>query len=376
MLRLKHERFALPGWLALTLLLAANSLAAQTTPTAPPQPAPALSQPTSNDATASADVSGKPSATTAENPPLPTIRKFGEGAEVSAVDPRIAPPVLPKAKLSLIGGIVRDVDPIRERMTVNIFGGKKMKLIFDQRSRLFVNGKETDRINIHKGDRVYLDTQAIKGKIFARTVQVQTRTEAADISGQLLGYNPRTNEVTLRDQLSARPVTLLFTPATTVSNQGRPATSADLLPGALVSIQFLPTSSGRRALKDVKIIAAPGSSFAFYGTVTFLDLRSGMLALESRTDGKLYDVKFPVNDETVTEDLRVGSEVMLNARFDGRNYVADSVNVMKSGAGAEKPANDNSKALDKANKKEAQEEKEDKVDSAPEQQQGEVHPRR
>ena len=87
-------------------------------------------------------------------------------------DPLLDVPPLPKGKATLVGGRVGKIDPIRNRITVEPFGGgDKMKVFFDERTHIYRDGTETTQANIHKGDRVYVDTLLDGPRVFARNIR-------------------------------------------------------------------------------------------------------------------------------------------------------------------------------------------------------------
>src|SRR5262249_9412698 len=61
--------------------------------------------------------------------PLPSTYTFPPPKANPNLDPRIAPSPLPQSKVALVGGTVRAIDPIRNRMQVDLFGGGKMKVV-------------------------------------------------------------------------------------------------------------------------------------------------------------------------------------------------------------------------------------------------------
>lgn len=291
---------------------------------------PAPSAPTS----AQPDVQGDTDAAT-----TPTVRTFPE-AKGEDVDPRIAVPPLPKKKVTLIGGRVKEIDPIRNRMTVDIYREKKeMKVIFDDRTKISRNGAEVTQFVIHKGDRVYIDTQQVRDKIFAKQIQIVTKLEAADLSGQIINFNVKTREVEIRDNLSAQPVRFVVDKdAAITSNGGKAATISDLQPGALVTAHFNASDANRGVIRDLDIIAAPGTEFTLFGNVNHLDLHDGTIAVQNKADDKAYEVKFTPGQFQL-DDLKMGSEVAVTARFDGKEYIAQSLNVTSSGPSPEKKDN-------------------------------------
>jgi len=241
-------------------------------------------------------------------------------------------PELPKGKLTLIGGRVTKVDPIRDRVTVRPYGGKPMKIYFDQRSRVTRNGKDALPSDIKVGDRVYLDTELDGSNVFAKNVRVQTEPIQADAHGQLVAFNQRTGDVLVRDDLSGQDVRFKVQPGAAVDLQGRPGTLADLQPGSVITAHFLPGQNGRNLVNQVTILAAPGADYIFEGKVTNVDIRNRSMAIENNTDGKIYDIRFDPA-RTPIGDVRVGSQVNISARFDGRGYSAETVSPTENTGG-------------------------------------------
>src|SRR5205085_9972973 len=105
---------------------------------------------------------------TAPGGAAPTAKPEGDALN-SPGDPLLDVPPLPKGKVTLVGGNVLKIDPIRNRLQVQPFGAKdKMKISFDERTRVFRDGRETTQASIRKGDRVYLDTMLVGPQVFAR----------------------------------------------------------------------------------------------------------------------------------------------------------------------------------------------------------------
>src|SRR3954469_14110127 len=118
-------------------------------------------------------------------------------------DPLLSVPPMPKGKTTLVGGQGGNIDQIRNQMDVDSFGGGHMRVNFDERTHFFRNGVETTQLAIHKGDRVYVDTMLDNTRVFARNVRINTGVTAANASGQITSFNPKTGALTLRDQIAA-----------------------------------------------------------------------------------------------------------------------------------------------------------------------------
>lgn len=251
------------------------------------------------------------------------VTKGGE-ADIQG-DPLLNPPPLPKGRVTLIGGSVNKVDPIRERLTLEPFGShEKMNVSFDDRTHIYRDGRETTYASIKRGDRVYADTMLDGSRVFARNIRVVTQLAAADASGQVIAYNPGSGMMTLRDQISTSPVSFTVAPDTMVKlRDGRAGTRADLKPESLVSVQFSP-GVRRGIAKQVQVIALPGESFTFAGKITNVDLRTGMIAVNNATDDKIYDISVEPGKRD-KDLLKIGKNVMVRTTFTGKGYQAESV---------------------------------------------------
>lgn len=251
----------------------------------------------------------------------PHTEMFGTAGSGSAsADPLLEPPPLPPAKPTLIGGVARKVDRIRNRLVLEPFGAKNsMRVFFDERSHIYRDGRETTVMGIHPGDRVYVDTMLVGPRVFAKNVRVQTTSKPAEAMGQIVGYDERQNQLKIIDRLTGQSVSFSIGRATQLSSKTGQARLADLVPGTLVDVTFAPAAKGGDA-KQVVILAVPGQRFMFAGRVTYVDLRNGIVAIENQSDGKNYEVSFDPQRIENREQLIVGSEVTTDSTFDGRRY--------------------------------------------------------
>src|SRR4029079_9682998 len=96
-----------------------------------------------------------------------------------------------------------------------------------------------------------------------------------------------------------------------------------LVPGSLVAVHFSSDHRKRDMAQEVTILALPGSSFTFAGTVRHLDVKSGVMAVDNVSDNKTYELHF--DPEMVGDDITVGSDVEISAEFQGQRYHAKSI---------------------------------------------------
>jgi hypothetical protein len=240
-------------------------------------------------------------------------------------------PPLPKKKVSLIGGTVAKLDPIQNQLTVQTFGGKqKMRLGFDVRTRFFRDGQASNQRELKPGQRVYVDTQLEGTRIFAKTIWIETQAPVGDARGQVMSYDRGAGTLTLRDELSAEPSKFHLDPSAVVRQDKETRSVADLKPGSLVSLTFGSQGRERSEVREINILAQPGSSFSFFGKITFIDLSRRLIAIANDPDSKTYDIYLEALPSSVLRDVHQGSEVGISAVFDGSHYVARSIELVPS----------------------------------------------
>src|ERR1039458_5077970 len=58
----------------------------------------------------------------------------------SAFGSPTALPPTPRGKSTVIGGAIRGVDRVRDQFTLNVFGGRTLKVLFDERTQIYRDG--------------------------------------------------------------------------------------------------------------------------------------------------------------------------------------------------------------------------------------------
>jgi hypothetical protein len=240
---------------------------------------------------------------------------------------------MPHGKSTVIGGAIRTVDHVRDQFTLNVFGGRKLKVLFDERTQFYRDGQKTALRDLRAGDHVSVETVLDGTTVFARSIHMLSELPEGECQGQVMNYNPADHELTVRDALSSQPVKLRVPAGTTVVRLGQAASSsggigtADLATGTLISVTFQSDNKGHGVASHIAILAAPGASFVFVGSVASLDLHSGRLVVVDPRDDKRYDVFFDSARFPVSRDLHEGADVTVTADFDGVRYVASAITV-------------------------------------------------
>lgn len=234
---------------------------------------------------------------------------------------------LPRGQSTVIGGSIRQVDGVRDQLTLNIFGSRPMKVLFDERTQVFRDGQKTSLRDLRAGDHVSVETMLDGTTIFARSIHMLSQLPEGESQGQIVSYDRSSGELLVRDSLSPEPIKLHVSPATTILRQGQPFSSADLSAGTLIAVQFQADNTGKNVASKVAVLATPGSAFIFSGNVVFLDLHTGLLALVDPRDDKRYEISFDPNRSDIRRDVHEGSAVSVTANFDGFRYAAGNVTV-------------------------------------------------
>ena len=239
---------------------------------------------------------------------------------------------MPRSTTTLVGGTISSIDRMRNRMTVQVFGGGHWTVNFDERTHIFRNGAETTQLALKKGERIYVDTQLDNNRhdIFARNIRVGVAAPPADADGQIVDIDAKHSELTLRDTINSVPVRFAVDQDTRISLGQTPAAFKDVKPGALVHVRFAAERPNRGLAREINILAAPGSAFTFAGVISYLDVHRGLLALQNFSDDKNYEIHFDPARLPETRRLIVGSEIRVVATFEGHQYSAQTLDVTKA----------------------------------------------
>jgi hypothetical protein len=242
-------------------------------------------------------------------------------------------PPAPQGKSTVIGGAIRGVDRVRDQFTLDVFGGRALKVLFDERTHIYRDGVKGSMGDLRAGDHVSVETVLDGTTVFARSIHMLSELPRGDSQGQVTDYNFADHELTMLDAQSRQLVKFRVPDGTAFVRQGQAATSAvepgpgDLVTGTLISVKFQSDNKGHGVASQVAILATPGTAFVFAGNVASLDLHLGLLVVVDPRDDKRYDVFFDSARFPVSRDLHEGADVMVNADFDGARYVANAITV-------------------------------------------------
>lgn len=236
-------------------------------------------------------------------------------------------PALPKGKTTLIGGTIQKIDHVRDRLVLQAFGGKRTAVLFDERTRVFRDGKAASLDDLKDGQRAYVDTTLDGIDIFARNIRISARGPTGQSSGQIVAFHPGSGELVVREELSPDPVIMHVANNTVILQGDRSARVEELRPGALITLAFTPRNGEAPLVQQISILASPGTVFVFTGRIDHIDFRNGLLVLTDPRDNKSYDVHFDPSSRQLTQNLRQGIDVTVQAGFDGTRYQSREITV-------------------------------------------------
>jgi hypothetical protein len=252
--------------------------------------------------------------------------------ERSGSDTLLDLPPLPESKVTLIGGTVAKLDPVRDRMALRPFGGGQMEIAFDMRTKIYRDGAVAGMRDLRPGNRVYVDTMLNGDQVFAKTIRIDTRASTGDARGQVVSYDSTSGVLSVQEHVSPQPFKLHVTPQTAVTIDHHPAAVGDIQPGAIVIVGFAPGANGGDEAKHIEVLANPGQSFTFVGKITFIDLHANRIAIANQSDNETYDLAIDSVLQSETRGLREGAQATVQAIFDGKQYQARKIELASPAA--------------------------------------------
>jgi hypothetical protein len=186
------------------------------------------------------------------------------GAKSDKAAVSLLPPP-PSGTATVMGGVIRDLDPVRDQFKLDVFGGgKPIKVLFDARTRIFRDGKPVKVRDLHSDDHASVETTLDGDNIYALSIHMLSRVPEGQTQGQVLDFDPGKSIVTLATALSSKPIKLYIPPNTPIARTGQTHFTAahsgvaQLEPGDLISAKFTSGDDGNGVAQQISILATPG----------------------------------------------------------------------------------------------------------------------
>jgi hypothetical protein len=242
-------------------------------------------------------------------------------------------PASPQGRSTILGGVIQDVDRVRDQFRLQVYGQRAMTILFDERTGIYLDGKPISLRALSTGDHGSVQTVLDGTNVFAVSIHLQSRSPQGEYQGQVLNYNAATRTLTISSVLSREPFTLFVPSNTPITRAGQmalhsgQAVMADIVKGTLVSLTFESDRKGGGVASGIVILASPGSTFVFGGDLSSIDSHSGILVLVDSRDNKSYDIVFDSAILPLNRTLHAGDNIRVTTTYDGSRYVANEIAV-------------------------------------------------
>jgi hypothetical protein len=274
-------------------------------------------------------------ATSARSQQLVSSRPAADADKSTAPDDltsnSISLPPLPPGKTTIIGGQIRNFDPVKDQFSLQIYGQRPMKILFDERTQVYRDGERIPVRNLGPEEHASVQTTLDGASVFAVSIHILSESPEGECEGRVIRFSPDKGELVVASQMSPAPVTLFVPANASVARVGEaeftahPSGSSDLVTGSLVSASFESDAAHRNVATQIKVLAVPGAAFAFTGNISYLDMLSGVMDLVDPRDGKSYRILFDSARLPASQSLRPQSNVTVTATYDGTQYAANTI---------------------------------------------------
>jgi hypothetical protein len=250
---------------------------------------------------------------------------------VETVSSSLALPPAPGGTTTVVGGTIQNLDLVRDQFSLALYGQRAMKILFDERTQVYRDGVKIPLRELRPEVHASVQTTLDGSNVFAVSIHILTIAPEGECRGRVLNFNSRTGELEVSTALSPEPVKLLVPPDATIVREGQPAFTSkssgrnDLVAGALVAATFRSRQNSKDVVSQITILAIPGSSFLFEGTISSLDLSVGLLNVVNPKDGKNYDIHFRSQRMPESGKLHLGESVTVRAFYNGTQYEAAEI---------------------------------------------------
>ncbi len=226
----------------------------------------------------------------------------------------------------MIGGRVGRLDPVRDQFSLEIYGAKPLKVLYDARTELYRDGVRAPLASMRPEERASVETTLDGTAVFALKIHILSATPEGDCSGQVQAFDAAGGVLQVFCRETGAPVTLRITRATEITAGKQAALGGESLGrGDLVKAAFAPGTGAQTEATRVTILAHPGTAFTFNGELVALDIPAGRMTVSAPLDDTSYALTFAPGAFPGPADLREGAQVTVTASFNGTGYTAGSV---------------------------------------------------
>ena len=235
---------------------------------------------------------------------------------------------VPSGKSTITGGDIITIDPVQDEITLKVAGQRQEKIFFDERTRVYWDGQESQLRSLVPGVHASVQTVLDGTSIFALSIHLFSRAPEGLFDGRVAHFNATTRQLTLTLLTSSNSIRLFVPPSTPILRTGQNVVVAgssgvsDLVPGALISVTFGRNKESGSTAAKIAILASPGVAFVFSGSLSSLNMRARSLVMIDPQDQKSYRIFFKRSQLPSDQSMRYGEHIRATATYDGTRYVA------------------------------------------------------
>ena len=235
---------------------------------------------------------------------------------------------VPSGHSTVTGGDIMQLDSVQDKLTLKIAGRRPEQIFFDERTRVYQDGKEIPLHSLIPGVHASVQTVLDGTSIFALSIHLFSSAPEGQIDGRVAHFNLKTRELTLALLSSHNSIRLFVPPTTSILRTGQNVVVAgsdgvsDLVPGALISVTFGVNKDSGNTAARIAVLASPGVSFVFSGNLSSLDIHGRSLVVIDPRDQKSYRIFFNLSQLPPDRNMRYGEHILATATYDGTRYVA------------------------------------------------------
>ena len=206
-----------------------------------------------------------------------------------------------------------------------------MRILFDERTQVFLDGKRIPLNQLRPSEHASVQTTLDGTSVFAISVHILSQLQDGDYQGEVVSYDPMTGELDLVSGRGGDPIRIRVTSETRFERTGQSSFTStqsgpsDLRQGTLVAIQFEPDGKGRGSARRITLLATPGSTFVFSGSLIAVDVHGGSMTLLDPRDNRSFQIAFNLGAIPSIQNVHAGQRVRITAEYDGTQYVARDV---------------------------------------------------
>ena len=261
-------------------------------------------------------------------PDNPSIQQSTPGLKEGATSKEL--PHAPRGRSTVMGGEISDVDLVRDQFKLKIFGGNTVKILFDERTRVYRDGKQISVLTLKPEDHASVETTLDGTSIFALRIHMLTQIPEGEFRGQVVNFNPDDRELKMRSISSRELLTLLIPQGISIGHAGNGASAQaggalGLVKGAIVDVNFKSGGQGNGLVTRISVVATPGESFVISGKLSVLDVHAGRMVVTDAGGGHTNEISFNPARFAVTPKLKEGAAVKVTSTFDGSRLTAVNI---------------------------------------------------